>query len=329
MSPIGERLRSGREEKGASRVDVSQETKIAVHHLAALEYSDFKELPDVVHVKGYVRAYAEYLGLEPTAVLEEFLAEYEAQCPSRGEDPRDEVVRRMSKMLGGSQSRRSGRLLPVAAAGALVLVALIVWLGWLWLGPDGESGALATAPSRVESAPVESGESTSAESGATESTAREQEPEPQQFVVFREPETERPEPAEEAAAGPVTPAPAVTATTPEPAAPAPAGRLSVTQYGVGTGVTNRRLTGESNRFAPGSKVAFFTRVVGGRSGDTIRHVWRHEGNEIASIPLRIGSANWRTYSLKTMYAGSAGAWTVEAVDEEGNVLARSEFDCLP
>ena len=89
------------------------------------------------------------------------------------------------------------------------------------------------------------------------------------------------------------------------------------------------MQGESDRFNVGTKVAFFTRVEGARAGETIRHVWRHEGAEIASIPLRIGGANWRTYSRKTMYAGSAGAWTVEAVDDGGNVLARSEFSCLP
>ena len=40
------------------------------------EYADFTELPEAVHVKGYVRAYAEFLGLDPTAVLEDFLEEY-------------------------------------------------------------------------------------------------------------------------------------------------------------------------------------------------------------------------------------------------------------
>ncbi|MBW2278970.1 MAG: DUF2914 domain-containing protein [Deltaproteobacteria bacterium] len=351
MSPIGQRLRSGREEKGASRVDVSQETKIAVHHLAALEYSDFKELPDVVHVKGYVRAYAEYLGLEPTAVLEEFLAEYEAQCPAASKDPRDEVVRKMSKMLGGSQGQWARRLRPVAIVGALALVVVLVWMGWGRFGPVGESGTETTAPAAVE--PSEAGSATA------ETPVETQDPTPERFVVFREPEPETPAPPVEAASEPVmlppddataeaaTPPPTAATATAEPTtppptaatptaeavtpapAPASAARLRITQYGVGTGVKNRQLRGESDRFALGTKVAFFTRVEAGRAGDTIRHVWRHEGNEIASIPLRIGGANWRTYSLKTMHAGSAGAWTVEAVDESGNVLARSAFNCLP
>ena len=30
---------------------------------------------------------------------------------------------------------------------------------------------------------------------------------------------------------------------------------------------------------------------------------------------------------ETLYPGSAGSWTVEAIDEAGNVLSRSEFTC--
>jgi cytoskeletal protein RodZ len=324
--PIGQRLRIGREEKGASRVDVSQETKIAVHHLAALEYSDFKELPDMVHVKGYVRAYAEYLGLEPTAVLEEFLEEYQAQLPTEEADPRDEVVRKMSKMYGDSQVPWTRRLRPALAIAALALIALLVWVGWGQLGREEIDGA---------------GEAL----GAPEVSP------PQRYVVVRDPGEVRPAPVPEpvAVAEPVAPerepvpeqqaAPEQEATPKQEATPTPAptletpvattSRLRIQQYGVGTGVESRQLRGESDRFSLGTKVAFFTRVEGGRAGDTVRHVWRHEGAQIASIPLRVGGANWRTYSRKTMHAGSAGAWTVEAVDADGNVLARSRFDCAP
>jgi hypothetical protein len=105
--------------------------------------------------------------------------------------------------------------------------------------------------------------------------------------------------------------------------------LTIKDYGVGSGVENRRLVGESDRFALGTQVWFWTRVQGGRPGDRIRHVWRRAGHEMASIPLKVGGPNWRTQSRKTMHAGSIGAWTVEAVDEAGNVLAQSRFDCTP
>ena len=46
-----------------------------------------------------------------------------------------------------------------------------------------------------------------------------------------------------------------------------------------------------------------------------------------NVELDVGSANWRTWSTKTLIDGSAGRWAVEARDASGRVLARSEFVC--
>jgi hypothetical protein len=116
-------------------------------------------------------------------------------------------------------------------------------------------------------------------------------------------------------------------TTPPVAEISAEGRLTITEFGVGTGVRNRRLVGESDRFEPGIQVWFWTRVVGGESGERIRHIWLHEGNEIASTELKLGGAHWRTHSRKTMTAGSLGRWAAEARDADGRLLARAEFVC--
>ena len=72
---------------------------------------------------------------------------------------------------------------------------------------------------------------------------------------------------------------------------------------------------------------FWTRVEGGSSGDRIDHVWLQDGVEALRVPLKLGGSRWRTYSNKTLHAGAAGAWAVEARDARGRVLARSEFVC--
>ena len=46
------------------------------------------------------------------------------------------------------------------------------------------------------------------------------------------------------------------------------------------------------------------------------------------MPLTLGGEHWRTQSRKTLHEGSAGRWTVEAVDGKGRVLARREFVCV-
>lgn len=101
--------------------------------------------------------------------------------------------------------------------------------------------------------------------------------------------------------------------------------LSVPEYGVGTAVKKRELVGESDRFREGTQVWFWTRVVGGTQGETIDHVWLHDGVEAARMALLVGGSHWRVQSAKTLRPGSAGAWAVEARNAEGHVLARREF----
>ncbi len=105
----------------------------------------------------------------------------------------------------------------------------------------------------------------------------------------------------------------------------PPGALTVTESGVGSRIVNRRLADNDDTFAPGDVVWFSTRVLGGNPGQRIRHVWLHEGRVQQSIPLKLGARDWRTHSRKTIWA--AGAWTVEARDEEGQVLAEASFTC--
>jgi len=103
---------------------------------------------------------------------------------------------------------------------------------------------------------------------------------------------------------------------------------NIPDHGVGTGVKNRLLVGESDRFVEGTHVWFWTRVLDGTAGEKIEHVWFQDGVETARIPLKLGGSPWRTHSAKTLWPGSAGAWVVEARDADGRVLARREFTCV-
>jgi len=105
--------------------------------------------------------------------------------------------------------------------------------------------------------------------------------------------------------------------------------LNIPEHGVGTAVADRQLVGESDRFREGERVWFWTRVSGGVSGETIDHVWMREGVESARVSLTLGGPQWRTHSAKKLWPGSAGSWTVEARDENGEVLASRRFVCVP
>jgi cytoskeletal protein RodZ len=66
---LGEILYAARERKGVDLYRAERDTKIRARFLAALERSDFRDLPGAVYTKGFLRNYALYLGLDPDAVL--------------------------------------------------------------------------------------------------------------------------------------------------------------------------------------------------------------------------------------------------------------------
>src|SRR5215213_7865106 len=61
--------------------DVEAQTKIRAKYLRALENEDFGMLPGATFVKSFLRTYAEFLGLDPHLLVEEYRVHH---------DPRDE-----------------------------------------------------------------------------------------------------------------------------------------------------------------------------------------------------------------------------------------------
>jgi cytoskeleton protein RodZ len=61
---VGERLRAERERQGLSVHDVAQRLKYAPRQIEAIEADDFKALPGLTFVRGFVRGYARVLGIE-------------------------------------------------------------------------------------------------------------------------------------------------------------------------------------------------------------------------------------------------------------------------
>ena len=61
MSSLGLHLRELREARGASLDDIARSTRVGRRHLEALESDSFAELPAPVFVKGFIRAFCEFL----------------------------------------------------------------------------------------------------------------------------------------------------------------------------------------------------------------------------------------------------------------------------
>ncbi len=67
---VGQQLRQAREAAGLSLADVSRTTRIRSRFLQALEEGNFGELPSAAAVRGFLRTYAEALGLDPQVLFD-------------------------------------------------------------------------------------------------------------------------------------------------------------------------------------------------------------------------------------------------------------------
>ncbi len=83
MSELGDRLRQARERQGLSLAQASVDTRILQASLAALEEGAYQRLPGDVVVRGFIRNYAQYLGLPPDEMIELYRRERGGTDPIR------------------------------------------------------------------------------------------------------------------------------------------------------------------------------------------------------------------------------------------------------
>ncbi len=69
MESLGEKLKTAREMKGYTFDQISRDTNIARRYLEALEKEDFSQFPGEPYLLGFLRNYAEYLGLDSQSMI--------------------------------------------------------------------------------------------------------------------------------------------------------------------------------------------------------------------------------------------------------------------
>ena len=70
MGKIGDLFREARLGKGLTLEQVADETNISKHFLQGIESDDFSDFPGEVYSLGFIRNYAEFLGLDASAMVE-------------------------------------------------------------------------------------------------------------------------------------------------------------------------------------------------------------------------------------------------------------------
>lgn len=165
MDSVGRMLREAREARGMTLEDVARATRIPLTSLQRVEEDALDELPAPVYARGFVRAYAKTVGLDPAEAMS-LLGPLEGPQGHPVEPAADQPVEEgetetghYGVVLARASGRRRGRvswthvLLVLLAAGMVVA-------GWLMVGRRGlvgggaeESSPSSTVPGSGTTAP--------------------------------------------------------------------------------------------------------------------------------------------------------------------------------
>ena len=146
---VGEMLLGAREKKGLALEVVSQDTKIPVSTLQYLETDNFEAIPAKVYATGFLKTYAQILGLDPAQVINKYEVQTGQTHRSRGDlwEIEEEVV---EEKLG------STHLLRRFVIPAILVVAAIIILLRVFGGEEEGAGPQIAVPGSGERAGTES-----------------------------------------------------------------------------------------------------------------------------------------------------------------------------
>lgn len=142
----GKTLAAQREAMGWTVEQVADQLKLAVRQVVALEAGDYASLPSPAVTRGFVRAYAKIMKLDPVPLVAQI--DLGATGPNTGSAPRRERPASFSEVRFPSHGKRSAMPLGMIAAGvvAVLVVAGVAYKFGALPGMHHATPTLATAP---------------------------------------------------------------------------------------------------------------------------------------------------------------------------------------
>ncbi|MCO5069411.1 MAG: helix-turn-helix domain-containing protein [Kiritimatiellae bacterium] len=147
METMGQVFRAARERKRISVSQAAIKTRIKIQHIEMMERDDFSQMPAPAYARGFIRMYAEFLGLESGPLVEEYNELHQpgarVRQPSRAAEPRpqpreDETDEHPSATTAPAVGARVRQILAAVAsvftlenlkrAGFVLAMGLICWL---------------------------------------------------------------------------------------------------------------------------------------------------------------------------------------------------------
>jgi cytoskeletal protein RodZ len=121
---IGEKLRLARETRGIALRDISEQTRISMRYLEAIEADDYRRLPGGIFNRSFIRAYAKFIGYDEDQAIDE----YARTLRERGEQDEDSSTKPYKSMVY-TENNRSPVMTLVLALVILSVLSLCVWAG--------------------------------------------------------------------------------------------------------------------------------------------------------------------------------------------------------
>lgn len=131
---IGEALREARTRQGLEISEIENETKIRARYLRALENEQWEVLPSSAYVSGFLRTYAQLLGLDGDALVDEYRRQGEVEGVQAAPTPYREPGRG-----GRPGGERGPRLWAILALAAVAVIAALIVIGLIG-GSDERAG---------------------------------------------------------------------------------------------------------------------------------------------------------------------------------------------
>jgi cytoskeleton protein RodZ len=125
---IGEKLRLARETRGIALRDISEQTRISMRYLEAIETDDYRRLPGGIFNRSFIRAYAKFIGYDENDAIED----YARTMRERGESDDDDTPKPFHSLVytdDAANQRRSPLVTLLLAIVILALLSAAVYFG--------------------------------------------------------------------------------------------------------------------------------------------------------------------------------------------------------
>ena len=122
---IGEKLRLARETRGMALRDISEQTRISMRYLEAIESDDYRRLPGGIFNRSFIRAYAKAIGYDEQQAIDD----YGRTLRERGEPDEESSPKTYKSLVYTDDNRRSPLMTLVLALVILAVLSLCVWAG--------------------------------------------------------------------------------------------------------------------------------------------------------------------------------------------------------